>query len=1075
VKTSGEHVTLRFSSEDALRIAIASLVDSATMSKPVRAWRDAERGVLVRPKSLDAKTLAELRERGVEQVDVSPPAEAVEARCWAEVVALRRIDQDLAERVMFLAPDASAMLDTAAELLRLGCDRQEALRVAGSSAILLRAVAPPFYTVARAVDRVGGLRALVPVTERVWVEVGWTHPLATTLHPAEGELLLLSPNEPWRIVPEGSWTTVYSLLDVDVPGDPRRYEARADDLPRLRVPLRLERGADTAPTLWVVRSEAIRKVERLVASVPDDVIGAVLFAVTNDDPPTVILRLRPSSKRAMVLEIDGDAFCPHMQIQSLFLPRGRALEPPLRRDIVRELLAPDADCITWLVGAAASLRVERIPDAAFRPLSSWVEYVVDSARELETWIQSARFEFADYVIEEAPARLADDDDERAPAEPKKRGGRERKQPEPLRERARAEPEPKKRAERPVETRDEPPPSKADNSAIIAALSAAEGEFLALTTPGDDPERVAMWRRMAQLNTRAGRAKDATLCWTRALWSLKGDVREVVDEWARAEATGRTAEELLTIAQPTREQVSALAALLTQASLSQESKVDTAKTAVWLDRHDEAIDLRSMWLARAALSRLVGRDRLGLARARDRVLQKLHGGLSLDRDVPTFLRVVTVARDPSQIEQLAARVQSLVKKYEKTKRRVSTVEAPPSLTLAYVLFIAACGLARLGRAEQARAHAERARKLLDLDEPVHGFLARAYLARVEQAIEGQPPETPLPADVATRLNVLDTFARYKVDRVRQFSNVLEPHERLDPVVAFHRGEKDPRGAEFEDLRGVSDVAVLESAVLKIMGTARKANVDERARLYDGIMDFFPMISMDLAIAQLEIIASTVAEVLPPRRAQLLEEALMLAGHFGHEDLARRLFAGLKTAIAAMDAESTASMAAVIGGTLRTLRRVGLPAEASALLEVMQGAAKGEAAAARVARVHAAAALAYVGSFDRAKPMFDEALATLKKEMPMPSRLEVTRALARAVSHAPVDYATATLDAMTDRLESITDSFNTNSHVCVSVIAFMESIIFGYASEDLGVSEAGRQRLDEDEYLIRKRIQRETSAT
>ena len=1056
-------VTLRFTSEESLRIAIATAALADAASKPARAWRD-ERAVMIQPRAaLDKSAMSALRESGVESRDgVRAPKDALDARCWAEVVAMKRGAIETAERVVFVAPDAETMLETAGELLRLGCDRQEMMRADG--AFLLRATAPPFYTVARAIDRVAGVRAFVAAGERVWLEVGWTHPLALHLRPADDEIVFLSPHEPWRTVADGAWTNVYEIVDVVVPKGVRTHEKQGREMPRLRVPLRLAHGADESPTLWVIRRDAIEKVERMIKNVPGEVIEGLLFAVTTSSPPTVVLRARPS-KKPIAIEIDGEAFHPHMQIANLFLPRARSIEPPLRRDVVRELLAPDADAITWVTGDGDAIAVERIADAAFVPLASWVEYAIDRATELDAWVQSARFEFAEYVVEAEPSRPEDDHED---DEPKKKS----KKREPPRA---PEPPPPARVEtsraKTKIIREDAPTSNAAPDAVIEELVSIERDFIALQTPADDPARTDAWRTMGELNARAGRAKDATLCFTRVVWAAKRDARDVVELWASRERT-RTADEILTMTAPEREDVSALAAILARASLAGET-VDAARAALWLDRHDDVLDLRSLWLARAALSRLVGRDELGLARARDRILQKLHHGLSLDRDVPTFLRVVAGSRDPAQVERLAAGVQSLVKKFEKTKRRASTVEAPPSLTLAYVLLVSACGCARLGRVEQARAFAERAKKLLDLEEPVHGFLGRAYLARIDQAIEGLPAETPLPADVAARLNALDTFARYKVDRVRQFSNVLEPQERLDPVAAFHRGERDPRGPEFEPLRGQSDVVALEESVAQIVAKAKKSAPDERARLYDGVMDFFPLVPADAAIAHLETIEKSVGDVPTARRAQLLEEALMLGGHVGDQELARRLFTALRDTLASLDVEAAAPMTAVLGGTLRTLRRVGLRDEASELLATMQKIASGDGLAARIARVHAASALAYTGAFDKARPVFDATLTALSRDMPMPARLDLTRALTRALAHAPFDYALASLQTIADKLDVVTDSFNTNSHVCVSVVAFMESLVFGYASDELGVSDAGRKWLDDDEYLIRKRIQRETT--
>lgn len=1071
--------TLRFPNEEALRIALTSALVADEISRaPARGWRDAHGAVCVVPAApIKGKALAGLRTLGLSVSDERPPAGAHQARCWAELVRLvREPVGDLRDRpVLFLVPDSGAMLETAAELLRLGCDRQDFRRTGTWS--LLRVAGVPYYTLARALDRVGDLRAFVPSgAERVYVEAGYSHPMGKLLRAEPGQLLLLSPDRPWLSLPEGPWTDLYEILELSVPGavDER---VQAEAVPRLAVRLRLVKGAHgEAASLWVLRTDAVARMERLLASLPEESAAGFLFAVTGTrEAPVVLVRARPTVRRAATLDVDAEAYRPHAQLPSLFLPSGMSLEPPLRRDKVRQLLAPDADRIAWVRDGREGLHVERIAESAFRPLDEWVDYVIEGATELQGWVRGASFDFSAFEIVEAPV---------VPVPREREEERERDEPEREREAPRgrrrtrvdvAPATPSSLAEPTVPVAVAPvvPVAAGTQDAAAEELKALEKQFLALGGAPDDPAARALWLAMARLNGQLSRGKDGALCWTRALWDAGEDeARRIAAAWVAAETGGATdAERFLRSTRPTRDEVSAVAAMVTFEALSPSGRLEPSRAALWLDAHDEVLDLRSLWLARSSLSRLVGRDALGLARARDRVLAKLHHGLSVDRDVPTFLRFLGGARDPAQVERLGSQLEALARRYEKTRRTASTVEAEPKLTLAYVLFVVGYGCARVGQTDRARGHAARATALLDLNEPIHGFLARAYAARIEQAIEGVPAETPLAADISARLDALDKFSRYKVDRVRQFSQVLEPHERLDPVVAFQRGEQDPRGTEFTGLRGVSNVAELEAAVEQIFVKARKSEPEDRARIFDGVMDFFPTIGVERAVRYLEEILGSLSGIAPPRQAQLLEEALMLAGHVGEHELGRRIFALLRTLIAGMGEESAAEIGPVMGGMLRTLRRVGLREEASELVRTMQTAASGAGTPARVARLHCAAALAYLGHFDQARPAFEEALAVLDKDLPTPARLELTRAFARAVSQAPVEHALAALDRLAGKLPVITDSFNTNSHVCLSVVAFMESLVLGYASDDLSIGELGRQWLDDDEYLVRRRVHRD----
>ena len=104
----------------------------------------------------------------------------------------------------------------------------------------------------------------------------------------------------------------------------------------------------------------------------------------------MIIRARPSKHLPPVLVLRAVACRSYLKIPNLFLPVGQRLHPPLRRDAVIRLLAHQADQITWLVpGHEGQFRPQSIADAAFRPMSDWVDYVMDhESQPLEAWIAS---------------------------------------------------------------------------------------------------------------------------------------------------------------------------------------------------------------------------------------------------------------------------------------------------------------------------------------------------------------------------------------------------------------------------------------------------------------------------------------------------------------------------------------------------------------------------------------------------------------------------------------------------------------------------------------------------------------
>jgi hypothetical protein len=449
---------------------------------------------------------------------------------------------------------------------------------------------------------------------------------------------------------------------------------------------------------------------------------------------------------------------------------------------------------------------------------------------------------------------------------------------------------------------------------------------------------------------------------------------------------------------------------------------------------------------------------------------LQRGLSLARDVPRFLRAGT---DAAHTPRLVAQLEALLERFDRTTRRRSPLEAPAALTQAYVRFVFACGLARLGQADRARALATAAGGALEAAEPIHGFLSRAYGARVAQALEGLPPETPLPPEIASELNALSTFQRYKVDRLRQASVLLEPSERLDPTLAFGRGARDLRGEEFAALRDIKDAGQVASEVeaLTTRALAPKLDAAERQRLLGGLLDTLPRLPPSRALPLLDRLVGALEGLPGEAQGRLLGDALTLAALFGRADRATALAARLRKVLAALPPESPAWAQGLLGMSLRGLRRVGLSREAAELVEVAQGLLT-RPKTPLPAQLGVAAGLAMLGRQTEAIAVFDRAFESLAAAKgALPERLALTRSVAGALAHASVEVALPGLALLSEGLPAVTDSYNTNSHFCLSVVELADALVMGHVEVGQGTGERARSWLDEDEFLVRRRIHRE----
>ena len=1078
-------MALGFRDSEALHVVVtAGLCAADIVGRGARVARRADGSLVLAPEvALPAAQLRKLQAVGV-VVDAELPADTEAVRCWAEAVAMQRVAVPVIPSLVLLVTERAAdLIDLAAELVRLGCDRQE-LCVAGELGVL-RVVDPPTYTVMRALDHEAGLRAFAPDPagqEAVWTELGYRHPLADRLRADPGSLLLVGGDR-WRVVREPRWLGLDAALELVVPGAPVRVTATA--LARRTIELRLAGGRREAPSLWVIRQGGVAAIDRLLAYLPEAVVGQLAFAVTAGDAPEVILRARSGRHAAPELALDAEAYAPVADLPDVYAPADAIVEPPLRRERLRAILDATASDVLWLAALPERrFRVERISDRAFRPLAEWAEYVLHaSAPALVPWLRATVFDFAPLVSAELDRAAPRDE---PPAPPEKSEVRTRRAP---REREPAPVPAHQPAPVAVVEPAAPPETPIAEVAIDAALAALEAEFVALDAPGDAPERIALLERLAASYARLGRRRDAGLCFARAVWDAPaGEAAPRIDAWIAADRglAGKAAfDKILAQTAPDPDDVrviAAVAARVDERGARPELARDPHRVQRWLDDHDAELDARTLWLSRVGLARLAGGDPLGLAHTRDRILTRLAAGLPVERELPAFLQFSgrTGALGSASGEHLSRALEELAQRIARTRRKRSMMEAPAQQTNAYVQLQLAHGFARIGKHERARGLVGEARDAIApvASDPVHAYLIAAFVARVDQAIAGEPPEVALPEAFGAQLAALDRLARYKVERLREVSRILEPIERSDAMGAFLQRHHDARGPEFAALYAIAEPRARARAIDQLVDDAA-ANEGVRARLLGGILDVLLELAEADAVPILARAWPLIAQLPAAARAVPYADALVVAGHFGRTELVPGLLALLG---AALRGSASADVERVLQRSLRALRRIGLRGEIAELLADAEHAATGpEALRARLA---IAAGLAYLGDAARALPIFDQArgqlnetfaaIGALTKDAPRPpltAALELTRALALAYAQAPLGNALGGIAELSGHLRDITDNFGTNSHYCLSVLHFVESLVLGITSDDLALGEAGRRFVEDDEHLIRRRVHRD----
>ena len=413
---------------------------------------------------------------------------------------------------------------------------------------------------------------------------------------------------------------------------------KTDREDRISVPLRLSPTSTKDPAeLWVIRNNAIEQIEQLVSNADDQLVSQLSFAVAGtDEEPIVILRARPSRAAPPVLVLDGVGFRSYLKLSDLFLPVGSNLHPPLRRDAVGKLFHQKTARLSWLYpGEDRSFTPESIDEEAFRPLTDWVDYIIDRDHEaLQAWVSSYRFDFELFVCDQDP--------QRKPRPPRKAAA----PPKPTKQATNVRSGPVKTSADTTEETDAPSElsnmldverAKPEPNEMQVHLHGLERQYNESDEPLDSPRRSQLWREMGVANALLRRRHDATVCWSNGLWEETAPSAAGLADWIRSESVEHSTEEigiddvLLWIDDPTTPAyASNVAAFLVCAASGNGSQAGVTeqlgKISQYLERQEPYLPTRTAWLAWLAVAQLSQGDVLALARARDRLLERLfqHG-------------------------------------------------------------------------------------------------------------------------------------------------------------------------------------------------------------------------------------------------------------------------------------------------------------------------------------------------------------------------------------------------------------------------------------------------------------------
>jgi hypothetical protein len=114
-------------------------------------------------------------------------------------------------------------------------------------------------------------------------------------------------------------------------------------------------------------------------------------------------------------------------------------------------------------------------------------------------------------------------------------------------------------------------------------------------------------------------------------------------------------------------------------------------------------------------------------------------------------------------------------------------------------------------------------------------------------------------------------------------------------------------------------------------------------------------------------------------------------------------------------------------------------------------------------------------ERARPILDQARALLFKGDLIPvEQTALACAYVNTLGQAPMELAMPRVLELVRKLEGVYDTFTTYSHYSLSRLDLVEAVVLSLVSDEFTVGPEARRWLDDDEFLVRRRIHREVRA-
>ncbi len=846
-------------------------------------------------------------------------------------------------------------------------------------------------------------------------------------------------------------------------------------------PIHLINGKeDDSPNLWVLH-DGLSALKEFIAIQSDEVIRRFQFAIPKRRKPEVLLLADSLSRSAMPPQLvlpNSTAYKSHRGISTLFLPVAKRFKLTIRADVLRKKFHTDEGEIVWLKETTKGFVPCRLSQSALRPLLEAIEYTSEKhAPTRQAWQQSSDFAFEGFV--EIQEKQEPPKPTEQPKEQPKQKPVERRTPSVF------------DAPKPVEVVRKTKTTDIDRGdptkPLRDQLAELEREFISMEGPLDTPERLALWPRIAELNSKLDKPHEAGIAWANYLWEQEEFKNTDVSKWLLSGTKGEDEK-------PINYSMSTFAARIIrecgESPVSLVFQKGLAFDCDYLLRNEHLLGIRPAWMAWHAIHTL-NNDVLGMARTRDRLLNRLleQGGLSKERDIPAFMR---------NAGDKANRTREAVDGMREVYNLAQAWGIEHDVNRPYMNLVFAFGFASLGEQTETKRLQTEAHSILKYGEPVHAILTTAFDYRIDRALDGAKHHAEMSDQIKTRIADLakDTgdkshTASYTVNSMFANSWILEPTARTNQYSQWLK-LNDPILQELAELAKIQDDLELALQISNVLSKPLKP--DQYLTALAGIMPISARLGENHVVRLLQFVPKTLSDTLDikdtvvhEKQRKLLEQSLILAAHFGRGDLVSTLFEQFTGMLANRTGkELTDDINEVSREALRSLRKLGMTDQIHRFLnqvekQVTRGlnfeALKQQAGISWPDTLRNLLALAEgwytVGNHEKAGLFVKEAReailsGNIRNDQ---DQVKLVRVYISAMAQAPSSEALAAIKELFLKMRKLPNTFTSSVHFSRVHLAIVEDAVRLFLGESFTTNDKARKLAEDDEYLVRRRIHRD----